>query len=31
VATHVYNPWVRIDALSPNGTYTDIGGGWIEG
>ena len=31
VPTHVYNPWIRIDALNPNGTYTDIGGGWIEG
>ena len=31
VPTHVFNPWVRIDALNPNGTYTDIGGGWVEG
>jgi branched-chain amino acid transport system substrate-binding protein len=31
VPTHVYNPWLRIDTLNPNGTYTDIGGGWVEG
>jgi ABC-type branched-subunit amino acid transport system substrate-binding protein len=29
--THVFNPWIRIDALNPNGTYTDLGGGWIKG
>jgi ABC-type branched-subunit amino acid transport system substrate-binding protein len=29
--THVYNPWLRIDTLNPNGTYTDIGGGWVKG
>jgi branched-chain amino acid transport system substrate-binding protein len=29
--THVFNPWVRMDALNTNGTYSDVGNGWIKG
>jgi branched-chain amino acid transport system substrate-binding protein len=29
--THVFNPWVRIDRLNADGTYSDIGGSWIQG
>jgi branched-chain amino acid transport system substrate-binding protein len=29
--THVFNPWLRIDGLNADGTYSDLGGSWIEG
>jgi hypothetical protein len=28
--THVFNPRVRIDGLNANGTYSDLGGSWIQ-
>jgi branched-chain amino acid transport system substrate-binding protein len=31
IATHAYNPWVRIATIAPNGSYRDATGKWIKG